>query len=1323
VLGRIAHTESPGFGGTTVKTTRFYDNAGGGYLYKSVTTVDGTAISAPLIVEYDKLGNVVRSGIDFGDDGVLDESGPDRITEEDSRYVSLGGQVWMETTTAVFRGDPNDTGATVQSIERYRLTGLDTNSTLSIRESEDSFGNVTRTTVTVDPAHALITTTVDYPASEAVATSVTHNGLLVSATDRAGVSTEIEYDGFGRRKVVTAGLIETEFFYDAFGRTSQVQDGAGHSVFMEYFGSSATDTAGRLKWIKNANDHYTRYDYDVRGNVTHVWGDVPIPVEMEYDEFGRQTDLRTYRTTTANLFNGTDWPTNPGTADWTTWTYDNATGLLLSKLYPDGSNVSYDYYGDGKLKERVWADQRTTTYAYFDNPASPDDFTGELRSVTYDDGFTATIGFEYNRVGEVDYIKDAAGERYITSSAHYKTIRESFDPESLFGDLALKRSNEDLFSYTEGMQVLDGTLLRLAKLEIGDSTDIDAHYAAEYDYEVDSARLKYVGGPGLPTGSLGSGAHYEYLADTHLLQRIKYKQGSTIKGRTIFSYDADRHLLESIDNQWPNNTQISKYAYQHDEIGRRKTVVRTGSAFATANGGSGQPHHLKWGYDPRNQLLSENRYDTNDPNTANNPVETNDRAYTYDPVGNRLTSYEGDPNTGTSRAYVVNNLNQYASVRNVTVSAGQGHRFDIDGNLVELFVAGDVDRDGDLDGDDPNAFWLSYGLCSGQGGYNPYADMDGDNCVGLGDYTLLSSYTGVDAIWVDLAYDGENRLVRHEPRTHVTGEQLVTYTYDYLGRRIERKVFDWDLGDPNTAEDDDWAGTPTEHTKFVWSGWLLLLELDGLSDDAVLRKYTWGLDLAGRSGGHSMESAGGIGGLLGVFETQGTSDPNDDKSYIFNYDGNGNVSELIDISDGSIAAHYEYDAFGRELVATGPYAAANHFRFSTKWRDPITGLLDYGRRWYDPRTGRWINRDPLEEAGGLNLYGFVGNEPQNAVDPVGMEGLEVGVNAHSGELQVFEPESGEPIGTLDSANPGFVLMRDSNGVPRRVPYSTVSDAAQDSIWNLRWDPDNYQEWSQWLADGNIGMKLDGSGVEGIKSGQYCRDFAIADYGKDHLGADPASAEDAANREGATQLIKQVSDDLAWFYATAPLDVLSSARTVGEAVTLSRAARSGKLRFRDVGTLENAARTSKILNEERAATAAGRAAGRACDGASGVWSMRPFDRGVAIENAFGHNLPKNFPVIDKWSDGVATSIKSLDLSARSYQDTRRLTGTLEGYVGKVAGFNGRAWGGMSIDASQIVARELQLVIPNAGTAAQQAAIHQVVTNAAAKGVRVVVSVYP
>lgn len=54
---------------------------------------------------------------------------------------------------------------------------------------------------------------------------------------------------------------------------------------------------------------------------------------------------------------------------------------------------------------------------------------------------------------------------------------------------------------------------------------------------------------------------------------------------------------------------------------------------------------------------------------------------------------------------------------------------------------------------------------------------------------------------------------------------------------------------------------------------------------------------------------------------------------------------------------------------------------------------------------------------------------------------------------------------------------------------------------------------------------------------------------------------------------------------------------------------------------------------------------------------------------GGNLPKNFPVIDKLKDGVATSIKSIDLTVGSYNNGNGLLNTLTGYINKLSSFTG------------------------------------------------------
>jgi filamentous hemagglutinin len=130
--------------------------------------------------------------------------------------------------------------------------------------------------------------------------------------------------------------------------------------------------------------------------------------------------------------------------------------------------------------------------------------------------------------------------------------------------------------------------------------------------------------------------------------------------------------------------------------------------------------------------------------------------------------------------------------------------------------------------------------------------------------------------------------------------------------------------------------------------------------------------------------------------------------------------------------------------------------------------------------------------------------------------------------------------------------------------------------------------------------------------------------------------------------------------------------------------------------------------------------------SSVWDLSPFARGQSIEQTLGANLPQNFPVIDKfnWDTGVATSIKSIDLTAPSYQNMSTLSSTLNGYVNSVAGFSGQNWAGISINANQITGLQLQLAIPEGtASAAQQAMINATATRAQGLGVGFIVTPMP
>jgi len=159
-------------------------------------------------------------------------------------------------------------------------------------------------------------------------------------------------------------------------------------------------------------------------------------------------------------------------------------------------------------------------------------------------------------------------------------------------------------------------------------------------------------------------------------------------------------------------------------------------------------------------------------------------------------------------------------------------------------------------------------------------------------------------------------------------------------------------------------GNQVGETRYVRLGDIALQERD--AGNNVIREYLW-------EPGHP----GGVGGLLDL--KQGG------ERYYYLYDGKGNVTALID-SAQTVAASYSYDPFG---VPTASGSVNQPYRFSTKPYDDNTGLIYYGYRFYKPDIGRWMSRDPQMEKGGVNLYGFVGNDPVNRVDPLGLEEMDL----------------------------------------------------------------------------------------------------------------------------------------------------------------------------------------------------------------------------------------------------------------------------------------------------------------------------------------------
>ncbi|MEX1116423.1 MAG: RHS repeat-associated core domain-containing protein, partial [Akkermansiaceae bacterium] len=103
-------------------------------------------------------------------------------------------------------------------------------------------------------------------------------------------------------------------------------------------------------------------------------------------------------------------------------------------------------------------------------------------------------------------------------------------------------------------------------------------------------------------------------------------------------------------------------------------------------------------------------------------------------------------------------------------------------------------------------------------------------------------------------------------------------------------------------------------------------------------------------------------------------------TYTYRRDHLGSIREVVD-STGTLVARFDYTAWGDPELVSGAFDL--DFRYTGHYHHQSSGLHLAPFRAYDTTLGRWLSADPIGEAGGINLYGYVENDPVNFIDPDG----------------------------------------------------------------------------------------------------------------------------------------------------------------------------------------------------------------------------------------------------------------------------------------------------------------------------------------------------
>ncbi len=209
-----------------------------------------------------------------------------------------------------------------------------------------------------------------------------------------------------------------------------------------------------------------------------------------------------------------------------------------------------------------------------------------------------------------------------------------------------------------------------------------------------------------------------------------------------------------------------------------------------------------------------------------------------------------------------------------------------------------------------------------------------------------------------------------------------TYTYDKNGNRTsdEKKKYTYDALDRlNSVISND------EKTLYTYDSFNR--RLTKIHNGNVTHYLYFGQNEVG-----SFEN-----GILKEFRTLGTGKgaeigatiaiEKENQTFIPFHDHNGNISCLQNL-DGQIIESYRYSAFGEEFIFDAnnqPTSnSLNPWRFASKRVDSETGLINFGRRYYDCKIAKWMSPDPLGFEAGPNLYAYVNNSPLTHYDLYGL---------------------------------------------------------------------------------------------------------------------------------------------------------------------------------------------------------------------------------------------------------------------------------------------------------------------------------------------------
>ena len=942
------------------------------------------ALGAETTLTYDARGNVVAvteggasasrvTRYEYNDFGQIT-----RLTDPNSavtvfEYDSCGNRTKVISPVPEGR-DPADFTTTITYDGHHRVKTVTSPTGLAHTATYDDRGNLTE--IRDDQDRILESRT--FRADGAVETvtdafgqftygELTLQGEPARVTDPRGTELTGGFDSNGRLiEMQVDGGPTASFTYDGRGRQLSSTYASGVSVDYEYGGTDqwtrfhgsttgeierVLDAGGRLRGMEYRGRLQTTYDYDLAGRLTVEHGSLDRDTRYEYDAFGQVSRI-------------------VGPNGGATRFVRDPVGRVLERFDALDGNVSTTYLNDGSVASYTDARRKTWTFEH------------ALDSRTITDPLDRTTTIFFDRHGEairtvhpdgaersIDYLEN------VPLDAHGRYIERIVD----------EGGHERLFGYNS----------------FGDVVTVSDLAGAVYSIDVSDSTSK-VTAPGGETLIFEEGQSFH---------GVRYGDGGT----TRFDLMPDGKISRQTN---PSGNALD---FEYDDFGRR--VRRTDSA-------TGEVSLFQW-------------------NEADEIVAASNAAgavaYTYDELGKLASQTSPHGETVVYRRDLLGRVVELEVSAPSVAARTVGYAYDPNGNLVRIedplgstvFEYDDVNRltRRTL----PNGIVTDYAYnLRDQVTSVVHRSADGSVIAsftyersGLGEPTRV---TREDGSYVDFEYDSALRIAR-ESHYDAAGELLdqVSYTWDEAGNRQTHtdasgtSTYGYQPGFQLTSVT---SATGTASYQYDVDGRLASMERDGQSltldystdglltaagepaQDAVAYSYDavgWRVRAQDTSSERRFLAApthvddlnathlitDETGELVTGYVYAGSEALmryGSGGATFYLTDALGSVIALAD-TGGSVTARFEYGAFGNLRSASGdaqalPEGAGGDFRFHGGWLEERTGLYHFGERDYDPRTGRFLTRDPLgintSQPESMHPYLFASGNPQLFRDPSGL---------------------------------------------------------------------------------------------------------------------------------------------------------------------------------------------------------------------------------------------------------------------------------------------------------------------------------------------------